>query len=111
MPVYKSVLVTDVDRKHLNWREWFQQHTDANFNQFFPECESDEGSSRLSDTNIRWTYTILWHRQNWVIQFKRGDFYTSAAPRPGRHKTLTTSEIIEQIYELNLEDCRISRNQ
>jgi len=26
-------------------------------------------------------------------------------------KQLTTSEIIEQIHELNMEDCRISRNQ
>jgi len=36
--------------------------------------------------------------KNWVIQFKCGDFYTYAAPRPGRHKKLTTSEIIEQIH-------------
>jgi len=43
-----------------------------------------------------------------VAQFKRGDFSTSLAPRPGRHKIVTTSEIIEQIHELNLEDRRIS---
>ena len=43
-----------------------------------------------------------------MAQFKRGDFSICDAPRPGRHKTFITPEIIEQIYELNLEDCRIS---
>ena len=45
--------------------------------------------------------------KNWVAQFKRGDFSTYDAPRPGRHKTVTTTEIIDQIHELILEDCRI----
>jgi len=43
-----------------------------------------------------------------VVQFKRGDFSTCDAPRPGRPKTVTTPEIIEQIHELILEDRRIS---
>jgi len=30
-----------------------------------------------------------------VAQFKRGDFSTCDAPRPGRHKTVTTPEIID----------------
>jgi len=47
------------------------------------------------------TYTI-------VCQFKRGDFSTCDAPRPGRPKTVTTPEIIDQIHELILEDRRIS---
>jgi len=46
--------------------------------------------------------------KNWVVQFKRGDFSTRDAPRPGRHKTVTTTEIIDQIHELILEDRRIS---
>jgi transposase len=46
--------------------------------------------------------------KNWVAQFKRGDFSTCNAPRPGRHKTVTTPEIIDQIPELILEDRRIS---
>ena len=37
-------------------------------------------------------------------EFKRGDFSTCDAPRPGRPKTVTTPEIIDQIYELILED-------
>ena len=46
--------------------------------------------------------------KNWVVQFKRGDFSTCDAPRLGRHKTVTTPEIIDQIHELILEDRRIS---
>jgi len=44
----------------------------------------------------------------WMAQFKRGDFSTCDAPRPGRPKTVTTLEIIEQIHELILEDRQIS---
>jgi len=43
-----------------------------------------------------------------VAQFKRGDFSTCEAPRPGQPKTVTTPEIIDQIHELILEDRRIS---
>ena len=46
--------------------------------------------------------------KNWVAQFKRGDFSTCDAPRPGRLKTVTTPEIIDQIHDLILEDRRIS---
>jgi len=46
--------------------------------------------------------------KNWVAQFKRSDFSTCDAPRPGRPKTVTTPEIIDQIHELILEDGRIS---
>ena len=46
--------------------------------------------------------------KNWVAQYKRGDFSTYDAPRPGRPKTVTTPEIIYQIHELLLEDRRIS---
>jgi len=46
--------------------------------------------------------------KNWMAQFKRGDFSTCDAPRPGLHKTVTTPKIIDQIHELILEDRRIS---
>jgi len=45
--------------------------------------------------------------KNWVARFKRGDFSTCDAPRHGRPKTVITPEIINQIYELILEDRRI----
>jgi len=43
-----------------------------------------------------------------VAKFKRGDFSTYDAPRPGRPKIVTTRENIEQIHKLLLEDRRIS---
>ena len=46
--------------------------------------------------------------KNLVAQFKRGDFSTCDAPRPGRPKTVTIPEINDQIHELILEDRRIS---
>jgi len=42
-----------------------------------------------------------------VALFKPGEFSTCDAPRPGRPKTVTTPEIIDQIHELILEDRRI----
>jgi transposase len=33
--------------------------------------------------------------KNWVTQFKRGDFSTCDAPRPGRPKTVTIPEIVQ----------------
>jgi len=46
--------------------------------------------------------------KNWVDQFKRGDFSTCDAPRPGRPTTMTIPEIIDQTHELILKDRRIS---
>jgi len=43
-----------------------------------------------------------------VGDFKRGDFCTCDGPRPGRHTTVTTLEIIDQIHELILEHRRVS---
>jgi len=51
------------------------------------------------------SYTTV---KNWVAQFKRGDFSACEAHRPGRPKTVTTPEIIDQIHEPILEDRRIS---
>jgi len=44
----------------------------------------------------------------WMAQFKHGGFSTCDAPRPGRPKTVTTPEIIDQIHELILVHRRIS---
>ena len=75
---------------------------------FFFARQGAEGNSRHSDRNIRGTCTIVCHRQKPVTRFKRGDFSTCDAPRPGRPKTVTTPEIIDQIHEIILEDRRIS---
>ena len=46
--------------------------------------------------------------RTWVVQFKRDDFSTCNATRPGRPKTVTTPKIIDHIHELILEEDRIS---
>jgi len=46
--------------------------------------------------------------KNWVVQFKRGNFSTCNALRPGQPKTVTIPEIFDQIHELILEDPQIS---
>ena len=89
-------------------RDFNNMDTRAVMKFFFPARQGAEGNSRHSDRNIRATCTIVCHRQNWVSQFKRGDFSTCDVPRPGRPKTVTTPEIIGHIHELILEDRRIS---
>jgi len=70
-----------------------------------PARQRTEGNSRHSDRNIKGKCTTVKKR---VTQFKRGDVSTCDGPRPGRHKTVITPEIIYQIHELILEDRRIS---
>ena len=60
------------------------------------------------DTNIREYAPFYVTIKNWVVKFKRGNSSTCDAPRPGRPKTVTTPEIIDQIHQQILEDCRIS---
>ena len=45
--------------------------------------------------------------KNCMVRFKHSDFSTCDAPHPGRPKTVTTSDIIDQIHELILEDRQI----
>jgi len=47
------------------------------------------------------SYAIV---KNWMAQFKHSDFSTCDAPHPGRPKTVTTPEIIDQIHELIFEE-------
>jgi len=87
-------------------RDFNNIETQAVINFFFTARQGAEGNSRHSDRNVTGTYTNLYHRQNWVAQFKRGNFSTCVAPRPGRSKTMNTPEIINKIHELILEDRR-----
>jgi len=109
VPNCKSFLVTEAERKHVRLCARFQQHGNASCLQVFFFLQgkaSKEIHAILTDTLREHapTYAAV---KNWVAQFKRGDFSTSDAPRPGRHKTVTTPEIVDQIHELILEDCRI----
>jgi len=112
VPNCKSFLVTEAERKHIRRRARFQQRGEANCHQvsFFFSCKG----KALKEIHTILIETLREHApsyatvKNWVVQFKRGDFSTCDAPRPGRAKTVTTPEIIDQIHELILEDRRIS---
>ena len=111
MPNCKSVFVTEAERKHVRRRARFQKHGDASCHQvffFFPARQGVEGNSRHSDRKLGEHAPSYATVKSWVVQFKRGYFSSSNAPRPGRPKTLNTPEIIDQIHELILEDRRIS---
>ena len=87
-----------------------QQHRDARCHQvfFFLQGKAPkEIHAILTETlgEHAPSYTTV---KNWVTQFKHSDFSTCLAPRPGRHKTVATTEIIDQLHELILEDRRIS---
>ena len=104
-----SLLVTEAERKHVRRRPRFQFNRDASCHQvFFPARQVAEGNSRHSDRNTGEYAPSYVTVKNWVVQFKRDDFSTCVLPRPGRHKTVTTPQIIDRIHELILEDRRIS---
>jgi len=101
VPNCKSLLVTEAGRKHVRRCARFQQHGDASCHQVF--CLQGKA---LKEIHAILTDTLGEHApsyatiKNWVAQFKRGDFSTCYAPRPGWPKTVTTPEIIDQIHEL-----------
>jgi len=108
VPNCKSFLVPEAERKHVRLRARFQQHGDARCQVFFffPPLQD----KAPEDIHTLLTETLGEHASSyaavkkWVAQFKRGDFSTCDVPRPGRPKTVTTPEIIDQIHELILED-------
>ena len=68
-----------------------------------------QGNSRHSERNVLAEHVASYATvNNRVAQFKHGDFSTCDIPRPRRNKTVTTTEIIDQIQELILEYRRIS---
>jgi len=89
-------------------RDFNNTETQAVIKFFFPAKQNAEGNSRHSDRTIRGTCTTVCQVKNWVAHFKHGDVSICDAPRPGRLKTVTTPEIIDQIHELILEDRGIS---
>ena len=69
-----------------------------------PRPPSRQGAEGNSQIHVILTETLGEHApsydtvKNWVAPLKRGDFSTCDAPRPGRPKTVTTPEIIDQIH-------------
>jgi len=71
---------------------------------FFRARQGAEGNSHHSDRSIGELAPSYVTVKKWVAQFKHGDFSTCDAPHPGRPKTVTTPEIIDQIHELIFEE-------
>ena len=87
----------------------FQQHGDSSCLQaFFLQGKTQKKIHAIMKETIGEHAPSYDTAKSWVAQFKRGDFYTCDAPRPGRHKTVITPEIVNQIHELILEDRWIS---
>ena len=75
---------------------------------FFLQCKMpNEIHTILTETLRKYapSYNTV---KNWLVQYKRGGFYTCDAPRPRRHKTVTTPVIIDQIQDEILEEGRTS---
>ena len=75
---------------------------------FFPARQGAEENSRHSNRDGKGHAPPHATVKHCVTQFKRGDFNTCFAPRPGRLKTVTTPDIIDHILKLILEDPWIS---
>jgi len=98
VPNCESFLVTETERKHVWRRARFQQHRDANCRQvFFLARQEAILPERLGEYAP--SYNTV---KNWMAQFKRGDFCNCDVPRPGRTKTVTTLEIVDQNSRANL---------
>jgi len=91
------------DARHFNNTE-----TRAVVKFFFPAKQGVEGNYAILTETLGEHAPLYATVKNWVTQFKRGDFSTCDAPRPRRHKTVTTSKTIDKIHELILKDRRIS---
>ena len=74
---------------------------------FFFFCKAPKGIHAILKETLGEHAPLYATVKNWVAQFKCGDFSTWDVPPPGRPKTVTTPEIIEQIHELSLEDHQI----
>ena len=110
MPNCKSFLVTEAERKHVKRRARSQQHRDASCHEVLPppQGKAPKKIHAILTETLREHAPSYATVKNWVAQFKSGDFSTYDAHRPGRPKTVTTPEIIDQIHELILEEHRIS---
>ena len=72
-------------------RKRFQQHREANCHQiFFLQGKTPKEIHVILTETLGERAPSHATVKNWVAQFKRGDFSTCNAPRPGRPKTVTT---------------------
>jgi len=110
VPDCKFFLVTEAERKRVRRRARFQQNGDASCHQvsFFLQGKAPKEIHAILTETLGEHAPSYATVKNWVTQFKRVDFSTCDAPRPGRPNTMATPEIIDQIHELIFKDRRIS---
>jgi len=110
VPNCKCFLPTEAERKHVKRRARIQQYGDASCYQglFFLQGKAPKQIQATLRETLRKHAPSQATVKNWVIPFKRGDFSTCDAPRPGRPKTVTIPEITDHIHGLIFEDHRIS---
>ena len=107
MPNCEFFLVTEAERKHVRRRAHFNNiETRAVVKFFFLQSKAPKEIHTILIEKLGEHAPSYATTKNWVAQFKRGDFSTCDAPGPVRLKTVTTPEIVDQIYELILEDRR-----
>ena len=93
MPNCKSFLVTEAERKHVRRRARFQQHRDTSSQVLFFLQGKDPKKIYAILTETLGEHAPSYATvKNWMSQFKRGDFSTCVAPRPGRPKRVTTPD-------------------
>ena len=110
MPNWKSFLVTEAERKHVRRRDF--SNIEARAVKFlFPQGKAPKEIHAILTETLGEHSPLYATVKNWVAQFKNGDFSTCDAPCPGRPKTVTTAEIIDQIHELILKDARFLLQQ
>ena len=108
MPNCKSFLVTEAETKLVRRRARFQQHEDASCHRvFFLQGKAPKEIHAILTETLGEHAPLYATVKNWVAQFKRGDFSTCDAPRPGQPKTVTTPEIIHHLHEIILQDLQI----
>ena len=102
MPQCKPFLVTEAERKHVRRRARFQQHGDTSCHQvyFFLQGKTQKEIHAILIETLGEHVPLYATVKNWVAQFKRGDFSTCDASRPGRPKTMTTPEIFDRRVNL-----------
>ena len=95
--IFKSFLATEAERKHVTQRARFQQHRDASCHQvfFFLQGKAPNEIHAILTETLGEHGPLYATVKNWVARFKRSDFSTYDAPRPGRPKTVNTPEIID----------------
>jgi len=102
VPNFKSFLFTKAERKHVSDEHHFNKETRAVIIFFFLQGKAPKEIHAILKESLGKNSPSYTTVKNGVAQFKRGDFSTCVSPRPGRPKTVTTPEIIDQIHELFL---------